>query len=86
MCVLALGLLSGCGGEFAEEMEAGKDASRALTGSAVSECNVSGQAVSGQSVSGQSIQTDGEKNSAQGDFRRALDSRYCTERYYYTMS
>ena len=32
MCVLALGLLSGCGGEFAEEMEAGKDASGALTG------------------------------------------------------
>lgn len=50
MCVLALGLLSGCGGEFAEETETGTDASRALTGAAVSEHDVSGQAVSGQAV------------------------------------
>ena len=85
MCVLALGLLSGCGGEFVEEMEAGEDASRALTGSAVSEHNVSGPAVSGQSVSGQAIQTDGEEaDSAREDSRGVFDSRYCTEQYYYT--
>ena len=80
MCVFALGLLSGCGGEFAEEMEAGKDASKALTGAAVS----------GQAVSGQSIQTDGdsdspEKGAEQKNPQGVLDSRYCTERYYYSV-
>ena len=80
MCVLALGLLSGCGGEFAEEMEAGKDASKALTGAAVS----------GQAVSGQSIQTDGdsdspEKGAEQKNPQGVLDNRYCTEQYYYSV-
>lgn len=50
MCACALGLLSGCGGEFAEETETGTDTSRALTGAAVSGHDVSGQAVSGQAV------------------------------------
>ena len=77
-CVFALGLLSGCGGEFSEEMEAGKDASKALTGAAVS----------GQAVSGQSIQTDGDSDSPeegaeQKDSQGFFDNRYCTERYYY---
>lgn len=91
VCVCAIGLLSGCGGKFAEQMEAGKDASKALTGAAVSGHDVSGQAVSGQSVSGQSIQTDGEepdspeKDAGQKDLEEVLDSRYCTERYYYTV-
>ena len=71
MCVCALGLLSGCGGEFAEEMEAGRDASGTLTGAAVS----------GQAVSGQAVQTEEGENSPQ-----AASNRYCSERYYYTVS
>lgn len=55
-CACALGLLSGCGGEFAEETETGKDASGTLTGAAVSGHDVSGQAVSGEAVSGQAVQ------------------------------
>lgn len=72
MCVCALGLLSGCGGEFAEEMEAGRDASGALTGAAVS-----GQAVSGQAVSGQAVRAD-EKE--------IFDSPYCSDHGYYMLS
>lgn len=72
MCAFSIGLLSGCGGEFAEEMEAGKDASRALTGAAVS----------GQAVSGQAVQTEGEGE----NFPQAARNRYCSERYYYTVS
>ena len=80
MCAFSIGLLSGCGGESAEE--AGKDASGH---------NVSGQAVSGQAVSGQSIQTDGEesdspeKDAKKKNSEEVLDSRYCTEGYYYTV-
>ena len=76
MCAFALGLLSGCGGEFAEETEAGKDASGTLTGAAVS-----GHDVSGQAVSGQAVQPEEGENSPQ-----AVRNRYCSERYYYTVS
>lgn len=72
ICVCVLGLLSGCGGEFAEEMEAGRDASGALTGAAVS-----GQAVSGQAVSGQAVRAD-EKE--------VFDSPYCSDHGYYMLS
>ena len=81
MCAFSIGLLSGCGGEFVEEMEVGKDASRALTGAAVS----------GQAVSGQAVQTDGDSDSPEKDAEQkgsqgVLDSRCCTEGYYYTSS
>lgn len=72
MCVCALGLLSGCGGEFAEEMEAGRDAPGAVTAAAVS-----GQAVSGQTVSGQAVRAD-EKE--------VFDSPYCSDHGYYMLS
>lgn len=89
ICVFALGLLSGCSGEAMKEMETGKDASGVLTGAAVSGQAVSVQAVSGQAVSGQVIQTVGKeedspkKDAKKEDSEEVLDSRYCTERYYY---
>lgn len=45
MCVFAIGLLAGCGGEASEEMASGGTAPAAVTGAAAS-----GQAVSGQSI------------------------------------
>lgn len=45
ICVFILGMLSGCGGEFAGEMASGNDVSRAITGAAAS-----GQAVSEQAI------------------------------------
>lgn len=44
MCIFALSMLSGCGGEFAEKMTLGKDTSKMTAGTA------SGQAVSGQAI------------------------------------
>lgn len=45
MCVFAIGLFAGCGGEASEEMASGGTAPAAVTGAAAS-----GQAVSGQSI------------------------------------
>lgn len=45
MCIFAIGLLAGCGGEASEEMASGGTAPAAVTGAAAS-----GQAVSGQSI------------------------------------
>ena len=74
MCACALGLLSGCGGEFAEETEAGKDASGTLTGAAVSGHDVSGQAVSGEAVSGQAVQYYYERQEEGSVTRICLES------------
>lgn len=81
ICVFALGLLSGCSGEAMKEMETGKDVSGVLTGAAVS-----GQAVSGQVIQTVGRETDSPKKDAKKeDSEEALESRYCTERYYYNV-
>lgn len=80
ICVFAPGLLSACSGEAMKEMETGKDVSGVLTGAAVS-----GQAVSGQVIQTVGRETDSPKKDAKKeDSEEALESRYRTERYYYT--